>query len=219
MRRIVGWLLLALVAVGTLAYAERRLLLTAVGGFLIVHDEPRPADAIVVLSGSIPDRILEAVDLYQAQLAPRIILTQEGMLPGLAALRARGGSLPEHHEQNRSIAEQLGVPADAISVMTTPAWSTLTEAEGLVAYLQQQQIKSILLVTSQAHARRASMVFHNLADGKLQILVCPSRYDPFAADNWWSRRPFVRRVVTEYGKMLYYEIIDRWRRHGAGLPA
>ncbi len=218
MRRIAGWILLGAVLVGTLAYAARRPLLTAIGGFLIVQDEPRAADAIVVLSGSIPDRILEAIDLYQAHLAPRLVLTKEGPLPGLAVLRARGASLPEHHEQNQSIAEQLGVPASAISVMSTPAWSTLTEAAALVAYLQQQGIRSILLVTSRAHARRASIVFHNLADGKLQIRVCPSHYDPFAAPTWWQRRPFVRRVVIEYGKLLYYELVDRWRSEPAEPP-
>ena len=217
-RRPVGWVLLSVLLAGTLVYATRRPLLTAIGGFLIVQDEPRPADAIVVLSGSIPDRILEAVDLYQAHLAPRIILTREGALPGLAVLRARGACLPEHHEQNQSIAEQLGVPSSAISVMSAPAWSTLTEAEALVAYLQQQEIKSILLVTSRAHARRASIVFHNLADGKLQISVCPSRYDPFAPQTWWQRRPYVRRAVIEYGKLLYYEVVDRWRSPVAPPP-
>src|SRR5262249_26287874 len=123
-RRVVAVALGALMAVAVLAYTARRPLLTAAGRFLVVEEPPRSAEAIVVLSGSIPDRILEAVDLYQAGLAPRIILTQEGPLPGLAAARARGVTLPEHHEQNISIAEQLGVPSAAITVVRTPAWST-----------------------------------------------------------------------------------------------
>ena len=133
-----------------LAYAARRPLLTAVGGFLIVQDAPHAADAIVVLSGSLPDRILEAVDLYQAHLAPRIILTREESLPGIDALRARGGSLQEHHEQNFSAALQLGIPANAIFVMPMPSSSTFAEVQALMRYLRELQVRSILLVPSKA---------------------------------------------------------------------
>jgi uncharacterized SAM-binding protein YcdF (DUF218 family) len=215
-RRRTVWIPLAIIVAVVLAYGARRPLLTAIGGFLIVQDAPRPADAIVVLSGSIPDRILEAVDLYQAHLAPRIVLTREAPLPGLEALRARGITMPEHHEQNRSIAEQLGVPAAALSVMETPTSSTIVEAAALVAYLRDRQLHSILLVTSKAHARRSAMIFRHLAGDALQIAVCPSPYDPFTAETWWQSRAFVRRVVIEYGKLLNYLVIDRWRVGSSG---
>jgi uncharacterized SAM-binding protein YcdF (DUF218 family) len=200
-------------------YVARRPLLTAVGRFLIVQDAPSPADAIVVLSGSVPDRILEAVDLYQAQLAPRIILTQVGQPPGLAALRARGVDLPEQYELNLNIAQRLGVPAAAISIVPTRVASTLTEAQVLVAYLRAQGIKSILLVTSRAHTRRASLVFRAMADGNLQINICPSRYDPFAPESWWHQHTDIRHVVTEYGKLLNYLLIDQWRVRAPGPAA
>jgi uncharacterized SAM-binding protein YcdF (DUF218 family) len=172
----------------------------------------------VVLSGSVPDRILEAVDLYQAHWAPRIILTREGPPPGLQALRARGGALLEHHEQNLSIAHQLGVPASAISVMPRPTSSTVDEAAALVAHLHSLGVRSILLVTSKAHARRARMTFQKLAGDQLQITVCPSPYDQIAASDWWQHRAFVRRVVIEYGKLLNYVLVDRWRVPPPTLP-
>ena len=210
-RRVPVWCFLTLLAIGVLGYVQRRPLLTAVGGFLIVRDQPHAADAIVVLSGSLPDRILEAVDLYHEQLASRIILTREFPLPGLETLRARGGDLPERHEQNLAVAHQLGVPADAIAVMPTPTSSTLAEARALVAYLTAQHIRSILLVTSKAHARRARLTFREVAAGSLTVALCPSRYDPFAAETWWHDRALVRRLVIEYGKLLNYLLIDRWR--------
>jgi uncharacterized SAM-binding protein YcdF (DUF218 family) len=202
--------LFGLVGAGVAAYASRNALLGTIGGFLVVQDEVRPADAIVVLSGSLPDRILEAVDLYQQHLAPRIILTREQPLPGLAALRARGATLPEHHEQNIGIAEQLGVPPGAIDVMPTATTSTLAEIRALVEYLRQRSVRSVLLVTSKAHTRRARLIFRTLASPELHIAVCPSRYDPFAAETWWHERAWVRRVVIEYGKLLNFVVIDRW---------
>jgi len=210
-RRLGVWFLLVVAVTAGVAYLARQPLLTAVGSFLIVRDVPQPADAIVVLSGSLPDRILEAVDLYQAHFAPRIILTTEAPLPGIEALRARGGNLPAHHEQNQRIAQDLGVPADVIAVMPTATTSTLAEVQALIGYLRAAHITSILLVTSNAHARRARLTFRDLAGATLQIRICPSRYDPFAADTWWQHRAFIRRVVIEYGKLLNYVLIDRWR--------
>ena len=204
------WILLAGIVAGVAAYVCRQPLLSALGGFLIVQDDAHPADAIVVLSGSLPDRILEAVDLYEAHLAPRLILTREQPLPGLAALRARGATLPEHHEQNLSIAEELGVPAAAIAVMPTATSSTLAEIRALVSYLQEQRVHSILLVTSKAHARRARATFRAFAGSDLRVAVRPSRHDPFSADRWWHERSSIRRVIIEYGKLLYFVLIDRW---------
>ena len=204
------WILLAGIVAGVAAFVCRQPLLSALGGFLIVQDDAGPADAIVVLSGSLPDRILEAVDLYEAHLAPRVILTREQPLPGLAALRARGATLPEHHEQNISIAEQLGVPAAAIAVMPTATSSTLAEIRALVAYLQEQRVHSIVLVTSKAHARRARATVHAFAGSDLRVAVRPSRYDPFSADRWWHERSSIRRLIIEYGKLLYFVLIDRW---------
>lgn len=215
MKGVRGWLAAAIGLILAALYLERAYLLAAAGAFLVVSDVPRSSDAIVVLSGSLPDRILEAVDLYKSGLAPRIVLTQETPLPGLRELRARGANMVERHEQNLDIARQLGVPPAAMSVVSTPAWSTATEAEALVAYFDAEGIRSILLVTSKAHARRAVMTFRDLACGRLRVLVVPSRYDPFTPAEWWRRRPWARRLFFEYLKLANYALIERW---GARCP-
>lgn len=201
---------MALVLVGV-AYLGRGQLLSLAGHFLVVSDPLQPADAIVVLSGSIPDRILEAVDLYQEGLAKRLVLTKEGPLPGLQAMRLKGAHLPEHHEMNISVAEQLGVPRQAIELITTPAWSTLTEAHAIVAYLKAAGIRRAILVTSKGHTRRARMTYRPLAEPELEVLIRPSRYDPYDPDAWWQRRPYIRRVVIEYLKLFNYLLFDRWK--------
>jgi hypothetical protein len=65
-------------------------------------------------------------------------------------------------------------------------------------------------VTSKLHARRARLTFQTLAGPDLRLAVCPSRYDPFSAEQWWHERGFVRRAVIEYGKLLNFVLIDRW---------
>ncbi len=207
--RALVWIGLALAAVAAVAVL-RRPLLGAVGRFLVVEDPVQPADAIVVLSGSVPDRVMEAVDLYQEGVAPRIVLTRAPEFPGLSTLRARGGRLLDHHEQNRSVAEQLGVPPAAVSLVPTIAASTLAEAREIVRYLGEERLRTVLVVTSKLHARRARMTLRQLAGDGVRIVVRPSRYDPFAPDDWWRHRAWTRRLVIEYLKLLNYLLIDRW---------
>ena len=210
MRRV-GATLCLIVMVAASLYGGRNAVLQALGRFLIVQETPHAADAIVVLGGSLPDRILEAVDLYKGGFAPRIILTREPPPPGIEALRQRGGRLPEHDEQNRQIAEDLGVPPAAIQTIPDRSSSTFAEACALIRYLRAEHLGSILLVTSNAHARRARWIFRHLAGENPRISICPSRYDPFSAHDWWQHRGYVRRVVIEYGKLLTFLFIDRWR--------
>jgi uncharacterized SAM-binding protein YcdF (DUF218 family) len=69
----------------------------------------------------------------------------------------------EGYEQNIAIAIQLGVPSDAVSVVSARPSSTVAEAAAIVAELGAQRIDSILLVTSQAHSRRSALNAHRLA--------------------------------------------------------
>jgi uncharacterized SAM-binding protein YcdF (DUF218 family) len=210
-------LLLFLIALAAALVIFREPLLRQLGSMLVVQDPDAPADAIVVLSGSLPDRILHAVDLYKAGLAPQIILTREVELPGLTQLRARGVEIPERHEINRSIARQLGVPDEAMVTIEQRAASTMTEVAALLPELRGRGIRSILLVTSKTHTRRAALIFATLSGGDIEVRVSPTPYDPFTPDDWWKRREITRRVLTEYGKWFTFLLADRWR--GAPVEA
>ena len=210
MKRAVFLVLLALIGVA-IAYAFRESILLRAGTYLVA-DEPRQrADAIVVLAGSAPDRILEAVDLYQQGLAPRIVLTRGSEDPGIEALRRRGGEMLEQHEQNRAIAVKLGVPEAAVEIVEGGAGGTVTEARVVVAHLLLTKAKSALIVTSKIHTRRAGWIYRGMAGGEIAISTCASRYDPYDAATWWRQRGQTRRVVIEYQKLLVYWLRDSWR--------
>src|SRR2546427_3557736 len=105
----------ALVAIVVLAVALAMVALPLAGRLLVVADPlPASADAIVVLAGSIPTRVLEAGDLYPSRPAPRVVITRGRLLRGDAALRAPGVRLPESDELPRPAPEPLGVPPPAI---------------------------------------------------------------------------------------------------------
>ena len=116
-----------LVAVLVLAVALAMVALPLAGRLLVVADPlPASADAIVVLAGSIPTRVLEAGDLYRSGLAPRVVVTRERLLRGDAALRARGVRLPESDELTLAALEQLGVPPHAIIRLRRRTRSTIS---------------------------------------------------------------------------------------------
>ncbi len=186
-------------------------LLRTAGAFLVLDEPPRRADAIVVLSGSVPDRILEAVDLYEDGFAPLIILCREPENAGFRELKERGVELPRIYELNVSVARQLGVPESAIVVLEREAGSTYSEARVVLQDLAERGARSMLLVTSQYHTRRAAAIYRHLAGGAIEVIARPARSGGFDPDAWWRDRMTVRRVLIEYQKLLLFHIWDRWK--------
>ncbi len=202
--------LLALV-IAVALWVGREPILRAAGHFVVVDQEPRAADAIVVLSGSVPDRILEAVDLYDAGYSRLIVLCAEPENEGARQLRERGVVLPRGHEINVSIASQLGVPEPAMVAVERPPGSTFTEALAILEYLKARGARSMLLVTSQYHTRRAGLIYRHLADGAIEVITRPARSGGFDPDRWWHDRVSVRRVLIEYQKIAMFQLWDRWK--------
>ena len=210
MRRLL-LVLIPLLAVAV--YLGGPALLTRAGAYLIDEDPPAPADAIVVLAGSLPDRVLEAVTLYQDGFAPRVILSRGRENAAYAKLDAMGVKLPRVSDLNRAVAEQLKVPPTVITEVGggMDGGSTLQEAQDVLRYVREQGYKKILLVTSKAHTRRAALIYRTLAAGGVEVIVRPSRYDRFQAQGWWRDRTDIRRVLIEYQKLLVFLLLDRWR--------
>ncbi len=200
---------LALILLGL--WAASGPLLKAIGAFLVVDQSPEPADAIVVLPGSFPDRILEAVDLYDAGFAPEIVLCREPENPGFRTLRERGASVPRIYENNVSVAMQLGVPAASVTVLQRAAGSTFTEARVVLQYLADRGANSMLLVTSKFHTRRAGAIYRHLAGGAIKVITRPARDGGFDPASWWHDRMSIRRLLIEYQKLALFQLYDRWK--------
>ncbi len=203
--------LAAALLLGILAWFASPIFLAAAGAFLVADEEPVRSDAIVVLSGSFPDRILEAVDLYQAGFAAEIVLCREPENAGFRQLRDRGASVPRIFENNVSVAEQLGVPKQAITVLERSAGSTFTEARVVLQYLADRGAESMLLVTSKYHTRRAGAIYRHLAGGAIRVTTRPARYGAFQPGAWWRDRMSVRRLLIEYQKLVLFHCYDRWK--------
>lgn len=197
----------AVLMVATLALGALR-----AGTWLVVEDPlPGHADAIVVLAGSVADRALEAADLYGAGAAPRIVLTRERERPEVAALARRGVVLPDSTDVTTQVLRGLGVPAEAIVTLETPADSTVTEAAVVARWACGHQIRTIVVVTSPTHTRRARAVYRRALGTAVAVAVRPARSASLALDRWWRDRTAAKALAIEWQKLLAYWLVDRWR--------
>src|SRR6185436_20268020 len=117
--------------------------LSRLGGFLVVEDPLRKADAIIVLGGSMYERQMEAVDLFQAGMAPRIYLFREVADWGERVLIERKTPYLRAVDVQIDAMVKLGVPRDAIGILDQAA-NTATEARFVEQLVSEQHLSTII---------------------------------------------------------------------------
>jgi uncharacterized SAM-binding protein YcdF (DUF218 family) len=181
------------------------------GRVLVVADPlPASADAIVIMAGSVSDRVLEAADLYHAGIAPRVIVTRERRRPGEHRLRARGVILPENDDLTLTALHGLGVPPNAILRLRRRASNTASEARVIARHACRRRFRQLIVVTSRAHTRRARLILRRALAPAVQVAVRPSRHDPFRARCWWRFRQDAKVVWREYQQLAHHWLLERW---------
>ena len=175
---------------------------------LVVSAPLERADAIVVLSGSacLLERTKEAADLYNSNVASRVVLTNDNLRGPWSSVEQRN---PFFYERAFDEIENAGVPADKIDVLMQPVNHTHEEAELVRRYALDHGIRSVLIVTSAYHSRRAlwtfSRVFRDTDIIVGLIPASPGGETPRPA-TWWLTARGWKLVPTEYVKMIYYVV-------------
>ncbi len=184
-----------------LSFAPR--LLGAAGRFLVVADTLEVCDGIVVLSGEVPFRQIEAARLFHRGLAPRIVLTREVEPARRRKLRELGLGPPERRELARLILERLGVPQGAIASLSHPARNTVDELAAVHRFAVKEGLQRIIIVSSPDHMRRIRLIWRQGAGSGLDARLHPApEEDGFDPDRWWTSRTGARYLAYEYFSML-----------------
>ena len=182
-------------------------ILTRMGKYLVVEHPLKKSDLLVCLSGSSIERGLEAAELYKKGLAPSIFVTREELPVGYEVLRKKGGHYPEERSLVVRLLQGLGVPRSACLSSDRFVSSTFDETKLLWDITQERGYKSLIVVTSPTHTRRAWLTFQKIFEkGDVRIAMKPSRYSNFRPDYWWKTRKYLRAVIYEYQKLLYYAL-------------
>lgn len=173
---------------------------------LIVHAAMEHADAIVVLSGSsaYEERTKHAAELFHHGRAPLVVLTDDHTRGGWSSAEQRNPFFVE-----RALAQLVkhGVPADRIKIAPGLAASTYDEAQLLKQFAVEQGFRSVLIVTSAYHSRRALWTFRRgLADTPTTVGLEPVPLGTHTPSTvfWWLQPEGWRTVGGEYVKLTYY---------------
>jgi hypothetical protein len=169
------------------------------GKFLVV-DDPQHADAILVLAGETDHRPARALELLNQEYAPRLVLD----VPADALVF---GSTLLQLAQNWATAQPQ---FQAISLCPIHGLSTKTEALEATQCLRKLGARSVLIVTSDYHTRRALSEFHKEApDFTFHVAAA---YDPTQFGvHWWQHRQWAKTNFDAWLRLLWWELVDRWR--------
>lgn len=169
--------------------------LSAYGRFLILDETPHQADAIVVISGGeTVFRVATGAELYHNGYSSRIIMSGGGR----QTLRYTDADLM------RMEAEDRGVPSSSI-LLENKSKSTYDNAVYVKEIVLNNQFKSILLVTSNFHTRRASYIFNKVfEDTEVEITTVAAMDPEFISDSWWKSHEGQQKALTELPNLIVY---------------
>ena len=177
------------------------------GRWLDKEDPLQKAAAIAVLSGRMPSRALEAARLYNQGYAPQVWLSYS-VEPGTTLEKL---SVPYAGEEfyDRLLLLHQGVPDSAIHILAPPIINTADEMRTFGQALRKENLHRIIIVTSKAHARRASVLWKHLSAKDGEAIVRGASGDGYDPAHWWRSTGDALEVVREILGLL-----NAW----AGLP-
>ncbi|MEX0748807.1 MAG: YdcF family protein [Candidatus Saccharimonadales bacterium] len=168
-------------------------LLIGVGVYISPKDDLRQSDLIVVVSGGdTKARTDEAIKLYHAGWAPRLLFSGAALDPSSRSNAA----------EMREIAIEAEVPPDAILVEedSDNTRENAIMSSRLIAALEDEMV---ILVTSPYHQRRTFIEFRNQLGETVEIINHPAPDERWSRRFWW-RTPYGWYLTTsELPKVLY----------------
>ena len=173
---------------------------------LIVEKPLEHADVILILAGSsvFQERTDRAAALYKQNIAPVIVLTDDGTRGGWSRSEQRNPPFVELAKKNL-IAD--GVPAEAVEIIKPDGSGTIYEARIFRETARRNNWRTVLLITSAYHTRRALRTFEReLADEDISVGIAfaPAGRQTPTPDYWWLTPRGWNAVAGEYVKSLYY---------------
>ena len=135
---------------GAMAFLFREPLMLAIGDYLVIHDDHKPADVIHVIAGP-DDRTDYAIQLYKQGYGKQIFFTG-----GWCTFHGY-----YHGQHGAERAEAQGVAPERIAIDESRVTSTYDEVVLLKEFIARSQapIRSVLVVSDAFHGRRAVFTY------------------------------------------------------------
>jgi uncharacterized SAM-binding protein YcdF (DUF218 family) len=169
-------------------------------GKLLVVDDPKPSDVIVVLAGETEHRPSHALELLQQGYGRRVLID----VPAKEVIY----DTPEIEIAQRYV--QNLRQASAFGICPVVGLSTRDESHDVEQCLVHETGTRILLVTSPFHTRRALSTFRHELRGKV-FTVAAARDDTQFGIRWWAHRQWAKTCVDEWLRLLWWNAVERWQ--------
>jgi hypothetical protein len=192
--RMCAWLLSSLVlAVLSIGLASK-------AGSFLVMDAPRPSDVILVLAGETHSRPERALQLFSQGLAQRIVLDvpANATIYGFTQLQ-----LAQKYIQDTP-------QGSAVSICPIAGLSTVDESKDAAKCLARDGRKSVLIVTSDYHTRRALDIFRHELPAYQYSVAAAQNEEQFGV-RWWTHRQWAKTFLDEWLRLIWWKAVDQWR--------
>jgi uncharacterized SAM-binding protein YcdF (DUF218 family) len=193
--------LIFVVVLCAVLYIARGPILRFVGESWIIEDPLSRADAIIVLSDDnfYADRATHAADLYRHGMAPIVVASGRRLRPNAGI-----AELMEHDLIER------GVPKDKILRVSHNAENTREEAQAMAQQALERKWRSVIVVTSNYHTRRARYIFLHVFPSQISVRVSGAHDGDFDPDHWWQTRKSLKEFTRELAGM----VVAMWELRG-----
>ena len=168
-------------------------------GRMLVTDEPRTSDVILVLAGETDHRPARALQLLGEGYTRMVVMDvpAEGKIFEFSLLQ-----LARRHVEN--------LPQKAsISICPIEGLSTKDEVRDAEQCLARVEAKSVLIVTSDFHTRRALHIFQKEMPG-ISFSVAAVRDSTQFGTRWWTHRQWAKTFLDEWLRLVWWDAVDRW---------
>jgi hypothetical protein len=194
-----GWRRVALiVAAMVLLFA----LFLAYAGRLLVVDRPHPSDVIVVLAGGRDNRYDKGLQMLGKGYGKVLFLDARTDV-------VQFGRTPFSMGQE-FLQRSAGPVLDKARMCPITGDSTYAETEHIADCLRPTGARHVLLVTSEFHTRRSFQIVRaRLPQYQWSVAAAYNSFD-FGV-NWWQHREWAKTTLLEWTKLVWWELIDRWR--------
>jgi len=174
----------------------------AVGPWLVAVDPLVKSDAILVLDGKTPHRELEAVMLFRAGWAPRIIFSHPRS--DFPESVRREFDLPSQRDGVLWLLRRAGVPQTAVVQIDRIVDNTLQELEAAFDYARGQDIRRLIIVSSPYHTRRVRFIWRTRFERDLPAVIRATRYEVVDPTRWWRSRRSIEDVTHEIAAIAHF---------------
>lgn len=169
-------------------------------GRALVVDAPERSDVILVLAGETDRRPVRALELLDQGYGRRVVIDVPATAKTYGFTQIE---LAERYVEGLPQAARVGVcPIDGLS--------TRDESHDAEKCLAREDGTKILIVTSDFHTRRALNIFRHEIHSK-SFSVAASYDDTQFGRRWWTHRQWAKTCVDEWLRLLWWNVVDRWR--------